>query len=82
MSLFGILVAVLILSVILYLISILPIEPRVKQIVTIVIVLIAIIYLLQILFNFIPLGSTRIGSLSSDAPYTNGLLTAIPYTLS
>jgi len=61
MSLVSLLILVLVLAVILYLISILPIDARFKNIAQIVVILIAVIWLLQLLFGFIPLGSTRIG---------------------
>jgi hypothetical protein len=60
MSLVGLLIAVLVIAIVLYLISILPIDARIKQIATVLVVIVAIIWLLQVFTGPFSLGTHRI----------------------
>lgn len=60
MSLVSLLILILVLGLILYLISVLPIEPKFKQIAQGVVILIAIIWLIQAFLPGVWLHSPRI----------------------
>lgn len=60
MTLVSLVVMVLVLALILYLISILPIDGRIKQIATVLVVIIAIIWLLQVFVGPFSLRTHRI----------------------
>lgn len=60
MSLISLLIMVIVLGLILYLISVLPIDPKFKQIATVLAIIVAIIWLLQLFLPGVWLRSPRI----------------------
>jgi hypothetical protein len=61
MTILTLIIVLIVLGLVLYLIGLLPIDAKIKQVITILFIVLVILYLLSAVFGWADIGSIRIG---------------------